>query len=159
MDIILSEDTLAHTNLVLTGGSPVELLHTSITDKGSVQSGEIVTGHNDGHTGDGFLVVNTRQLDIGGVVSDVHEGGVHHLVVDGVLSGSFHSSRTSVEIVDEEGAHLPLLDDVGSFPVPLHDELSGLTGVSRLQLSGTHHDGATFMQVRICKYIHWQYPA
>ena len=42
-DIVMLENTSAHTHTVLTGGSPVELLHTPITNQGCIQSAEIVT--------------------------------------------------------------------------------------------------------------------
>jgi len=50
LDLVGPEDTLANTDTVLTGQGPVELLHTSITDERSVESGEIVTGDDDGDT-------------------------------------------------------------------------------------------------------------
>ena len=43
VDVILHEDTHAHADTVLTRWVPVELLHTSITNQGGVQGGEIVT--------------------------------------------------------------------------------------------------------------------
>ncbi|KVI06958.1 hypothetical protein Ccrd_014683 [Cynara cardunculus var. scolymus] len=59
--------------------------------------------------------IRSSLLDVGGVIGDVHEGGVHHLVVDGVLGGSTHSSCSGVKIVDEEAAHFPLFNDICSF--------------------------------------------
>ena len=53
LDLVGPEDTLANTDMVLTGRGPVELLHTSITDERSVEGvegGEIVTGDDDGDT-------------------------------------------------------------------------------------------------------------
>ncbi|OIF80114.1 hypothetical protein A7M47_17960 [Acinetobacter baumannii] len=140
-DAVGAEDTLADTDPVLAGGSPVDLLHTTVTDEWRVQGGEVVAGDDDGHTGVLLLVVHAGELHVGGVVGDVHEGGVHHLVVDGVLGGAAHATSTGVEIVDEEAAHLALLDDVRSLTVPLPDELGWLSGVAALQLSGAHHDG------------------
>jgi hypothetical protein len=141
-DVVGAEDALADTDPVLAGGSPVELLHTTVTDERRVEGGEVVAGDDDGHTGVLVLVVHAGELDVGGAVGDVHEGGVHHLVVDGVLGGASHATGSGVEIVDEEGAHLALPDDVRSLTVPLPDELGWLSGVAALQLSGAHHDGA-----------------
>lgn len=118
-----------------------KLTHTAITDQGGVQGGEVVTGADDGNTGDGLVVVDTGQLDVGRVVGDVHQGGVHHLVVDGVLGGVAQTAGTGVQIVDEERAHLALLDDVGGLAVTLADQLGGLTGVAGLELTGRHDDG------------------
>jgi hypothetical protein len=53
-----------------------------------------ITCHDDGHSGDGVLIVHSRQLDVGGVISNVHEGSIHHLVVDSVLGGTTHTSST-----------------------------------------------------------------
>lgn len=147
-DIVGLEDTLADTDTVVTGGSPVELLHTTVTDQRGVQRREIVTGDDDGHTGVLLLVVHAWELHVGGGIGDVHQGGVHHLVVDGVLCGSAHPTRTSVKIVDEQAAHLTLLDHVCSLTVPLPDELGWLSGVATLQLSGTHHDWAVAKSTR-----------
>ena len=58
-------------------------------------------------------------LHVGGVVRDVHERGVHHLVVDGVLRGAAQATRARIEIVDEESAHLTLLDEVRRLTVTL----------------------------------------
>ena len=80
-------------------------------------------------------------LHVGGVVGDVHERGVDHLVVDRVLRGLAHAACTRVQIVDEQRAHLALLDDVRSLAVALADELCGLAGVARLELTGGHDDG------------------
>ena len=55
----------------------------------------------------------TRQLNVRGVIRDVHQRGVNHLVVDGVLRGTAHSTGPGIEIVDEQGRQLTLLDDVG----------------------------------------------
>mmetsp|Transcript_10831 Transcript_10831/g.12739 ORF Transcript_10831/g.12739 Transcript_10831/m.12739 type:complete len:237 (+) Transcript_10831:289-999(+) len=58
------------------------------------------------------LLYMPGELDVGGDISDVHEGGVtHHPVIDGVLGGSTHMTRTSVQVIDGESAHLALLDD------------------------------------------------
>ena len=56
-NLVLTEDSLAHTDAILASGRPVKLLHTSITDEGGVQGREIVTSHNDRDTGDLDLVV------------------------------------------------------------------------------------------------------
>lgn len=141
-DVVSLEDTPAYTDTVFAGGGPVELLHTTVTDEWRVERGEIVTSDDDGHTGVFLLVVHPRELHVGGGIRDVHQGGVNHLVVDSVLGGPAHPTRTSVEIVDEEAAHLTLLDQVCGLTVPLPDQLGWLSGVSALQLSGTHHDWA-----------------
>mmetsp|Transcript_16770 Transcript_16770/g.36477 ORF Transcript_16770/g.36477 Transcript_16770/m.36477 type:complete len:491 (+) Transcript_16770:122-1594(+) len=140
-DTVILEDTGGDTDAVLARGVPVELLHATVADEGRVQGGEIVTGADNRDTGDGVLLVGTGELHVGGVVSDVHQGGVHHLVVDSVLSRATHASRTGIKIVDEERAHLALLDDVRRLPVTLTDELRGLTGVAGLELTSRHHDG------------------
>ena len=128
-DAIGSEDTGADSDTVFSGGSPVEFLHTTVTDEGSVEGGEVVTGDDDGDTRVFFFVVHSGELDVGGVIGDVHEGGVDHLVVDRVLGGSAHSSCSGVKIVDEEATHFTLFDDVGSFTVPLPDQLCWFSGV------------------------------
>ena len=139
-DVVLLEDTSADSNSVLSGWVPVELLHTSITNERSVQGGEIVTGTDDRNSWDLVVVVDTRELNVGWVISNVHQGGVNHLVVDGVLGGTSQSTGTSIEIVDEQGAHLTLADDVRGLSVSLSDELGWLTGVTGLQLTSTHDD-------------------
>lgn len=146
---INAEDTSADTNTVLTGGGPVELLHTTITDKWSVQCGEIVTSDDDGDTGVLLLVVHTGELHVGGSISNVHEGGVHHLVVNCVLCGSSHTTRTSIKIVDEQAAHLSLPDNVSSLTVPLPDQLGWFSCVSTFQFSSTHHDWAANKKFKI----------
>lgn len=39
--------------------------------------GKLRTSCNDGHTGDVLDVVHARKLHVGGVICNVHEGGVH----------------------------------------------------------------------------------
>jgi hypothetical protein len=73
----------------------------------------VLTCADDGDTGDILVLVDTGQLDVGGVISDVHQGGVHHLVVDGVLGALTHTTSASIQIVNEQRAHLALLDDIG----------------------------------------------
>lgn len=141
-DAVGAEDPLADADTVLSGGGPVELLHTAVTDERRVQGGEVVAGDDDGDAGVLLLVVHAGELDVGWVVGDVHEGGVHHLVVDRVLGGAAHPPCAGVEIVDEEATHLPLLDDVRRLTVPLPYQLRRLPGVPALQLSRAHHDGA-----------------
>ena len=69
--------------------------------------------------------------------------GTHHLIVDGVLGGVTHAAGTGIQIVDEQGAHLALLDLVGRLTVALADQLGGLTGVAGLQLTcGARWGGA-----------------
>ena len=75
-------------------------------------------------------LVHAGQLHVGGVVSNVHERGVDHLVVDGVLRGGAHPTSAGIQIIDEEGAHLALLDDVGGLTVALANELGGLAGIA-----------------------------
>lgn len=148
-DVVGPEDTCAHTDTIFSGRSPVELLHTTVTNQGSVEGGEVVTSDDDRNTGVVLLVVHSGELDVGGVVGDVHEGGVDHLVVDGVLRGAAETTGTSVEIVDEEAGHLPLLDYVRRLTVPLTDQLRRLSGVSTFQFSGAHHDGAVTQRQKI----------
>lgn len=57
-------------------------------------------------------LVDTGQLHVGGVVGNVHEGGVDHLVVDCVLGAGAHAASTRIQIVDEQSRHLALLDNV-----------------------------------------------
>mmetsp|Transcript_8889 Transcript_8889/g.24868 ORF Transcript_8889/g.24868 Transcript_8889/m.24868 type:complete len:463 (-) Transcript_8889:14-1402(-) len=141
LDAVSLEDAAGDADAVLEGGGPVVLLHASVTDERGVEGGEIVTGGDDGHARDLLNLVLAGELHVGWVIREVHQGGVHHLVVDGVLGGATHASGTGVEIVDEEGGHAALLDDVGSLAVALADELSGLTGVAGLELTGGHDDG------------------
>jgi hypothetical protein len=140
-DAVRAEDALAHADPVLAGGSPVELLHAAVADERRVQRGEVVAGDDDGDTGVLLLVVHPGELHVGGVVGDVHQGGVHHLVVHRVLGGAAHAAGAGVQVVDEEHAHLALADDVGGLAVALADELGGLAGVAALQLAGAHDDG------------------
>mmetsp|Transcript_33755 Transcript_33755/g.95506 ORF Transcript_33755/g.95506 Transcript_33755/m.95506 type:complete len:252 (+) Transcript_33755:323-1078(+) len=140
-DAVISKDTHAHTNAVLTGGVPVELLHAPIADEGGIEGGEVVSCADDGHARDGVLLVHARQLHIGGVVGDVHQGGVHHLVVHGVLRGATHAAGAGVEVIDEQRRHPSLLDDVRGLAVALTDQLSRLSGVAGLQLTSRHDDG------------------
>ncbi len=84
---------------------------------------------------------HTGHLHVGGVVGNVHEGGVDHLVVDGVLGGVTHATGSGIQVVDEHAAHLALLDDVGGLTVTLTDELGGLTSISGLELTSGHDDG------------------
>lgn len=53
-------------------------------------------------------LVDSWQLHICRVIGDVHEGGVDHLVVDGVLSGGPHAAGTSIQVIDKQGAHFSL---------------------------------------------------
>lgn len=53
-------------------------------------------------------LVDSWELDIGWIVGNVHQGGIDHLVVDGVLCGSSHAAGTSIQIVDEQRAHASL---------------------------------------------------
>lgn len=148
-DVVGAEDSLADTDAVLAVGGPVELLHTAVTDEGGVQGGEVVTGDDDRDARVLLLVVHSGELHAGRVVGDVHEGGVHHLVVHRVLCGPAETTGTGVEIVDEEAAHLSLLDDIRRLTVPLPDQLRRLSGVPAFKFSGTHHDGAAESYVRI----------
>lgn len=143
-DIVGTEDTFAHTDTVVPSGSPVEFLHTTVTDERSVKSGEVVTSDDDWNSGVLLLVVHSRELDVGGVIGDVHEGGVNHLVVDSVLSGTAKTTSTRIQIVDEEAGHFSLLDYVCCLTVPLSDQLGWLSGVATFQFSGTHHDWAVY---------------
>ena len=50
------------------------------------------------------VLVHARQLHVGGVVGDVHERGVDHLVVHRVLRAAAHAARARVQVVDEQRA-------------------------------------------------------
>lgn len=128
-DAISTEDTLADTNTVFSGGGPVELLHTTVTDEGGIKGREVISSDNDGDTWVLLLVVHSWELHVGGVVSDVHECCVDHLVVDRVLCCASHASCSCVKIVDEEAAHLSLLYYVCCLTVPLSDQLCWLSCV------------------------------
>mmetsp|Transcript_1153 Transcript_1153/g.7498 ORF Transcript_1153/g.7498 Transcript_1153/m.7498 type:complete len:252 (+) Transcript_1153:291-1046(+) len=127
---ILTEDAHRYTNAILPGWLPVELLHTPITNERGIQGGEIVTGTDDRHTGVLLSVVDTGQLHIGWAISNVHQSGIDHLVVDGVLGSTTHTTCSSIQIVDEKGSHLSLLNDVSSLAVALADELGRLSSIS-----------------------------
>ena len=88
------EDASAHADAVLTSRGPIELLHAAITDEGCIQGAEVIACADNGHAGDGLLLVDTWQLHVGGVVGNVHECGIHHLVVDSVLRPGTHASST-----------------------------------------------------------------
>ena len=94
--IVSSKDTSANTNAILPGGGPVELLHTTITNERSVQCGEVITCDYNWNTGIFLLVLHTGELDIGGIIGNVHKGRVDHLVVDGVLGGPTHPTRSCI---------------------------------------------------------------
>jgi hypothetical protein len=66
-----------------------------------VQCGEVVAGDNDGHARVLVLVVLPRQLHVRGVVRDVHQRRVHHLVVHRALRRAAHPPGTGVQVVDE----------------------------------------------------------
>jgi len=139
-NIVSPEDTGANTNTVLSGWSPVELLHTSITNERGIQGGEIISGDYDGDSGILLFVVHSWELDIGWVVSNVHEGCIHHLVVYSVLGGAPHSSCPCIEIIYEEAAHLPLSDDICCLTVSLPDQLCGLSCIPTFEFPRAHHD-------------------
>eukprot|EP00955_Chlamydomonas_euryale_P073524 361767-Chlamydomonas_euryale.AAC.14 len=141
VDVVLRKNAHAHADAVLARRVPVVLLHAAITDKRCIKCGEIVARADDRHAGDGVLLVHARQLHVGRVVSNVHERGVDHLVVDSVLRLQAHAAGAGVEVVDEERAHLALLDHVRRLAVALADKLGGLAGVARLQLTSRHDDG------------------
>ena len=131
-DAVGAEDALAHADAVVAGGRPVELVHAPVADERRVQRGEVVAGDDDGHTRVVHLAVHPRELHVGGVVGDVHQGGVHHLVVHRVLGGAAHAACAGVEIVDEQAGHLALGDQVRGLTVALTDQLRRLTGVAAL---------------------------
>jgi hypothetical protein len=95
------------------------------------------TGTDNRHAWNGIVLVDTGQLHIVGVVGDVHECRVDHLIIDCVLCHVTHAPGTGVEVVDEEGAHLALLDNISSLTVTLADQTCRLTGVSGLKLTYT----------------------
>lgn len=136
-NIVGPKDTFASTNAVFVSWCPVEVLHTTVTDKRviGIRCGDIiVTGDDDGDSGV-LLAVHTGELD------DVHENIVHPLVGHGVLSNPTEPTGTGIDIVDEEAAHLALLDDISRLAIPLPDQFCGLTGVSTFQFSGAYHNG------------------
>mmetsp|Transcript_19601 Transcript_19601/g.27141 ORF Transcript_19601/g.27141 Transcript_19601/m.27141 type:complete len:414 (-) Transcript_19601:155-1396(-) len=139
--VIFLEDSSGNSDTVRARRVPVELLHTSITNERRVQGGEIVSGAYNGNTRDGVIVVGTGKLDVGGIVCNVHEGGVHHLVVNGILSGSTHASSASIKIIDEQCAHAAFLHDVSSLTITLTNKLGGFSGITRLELTCGHHNG------------------
>lgn len=59
VDAVVLEDAHAHSHAVVAAGRPVELLHASITDQRRVQSREIVSCADDGHTRDLLLLRST----------------------------------------------------------------------------------------------------
>lgn len=141
-NVVGPEYTHADTNSILPGRCPVELLHPAVTNERGVESGEVISGDDDGNTGIFLLVVHSRELHVGGVVGDVHQSGVHHLVVDGVLGGAAQPSGSGIQIVDEEDAHFPLVDDVRCLTISLPDQFRWLSCISALQFSGAHHNRA-----------------
>merc|ERR1712127_1088604 len=94
LDAVSLEDAAGDADAVLEGGGPVVLIHASVTDERGVEGGEIVTGGDDGHARDLLNLVLAGELHVGWVIREVHQGGVHHLVVDGVLGGATHASGT-----------------------------------------------------------------
>ena len=53
-------------------------------------------------------LVDSWELDVGGVIRNVHESGIDHLVVDCVLGSRSHTTGTGIQIIDEQTAHLSL---------------------------------------------------
>jgi hypothetical protein len=139
-DTVSHEDTVGNTNTIFKGRGPVELFHTTITNQRSVQSGEIVTGGDNRDSRDLDNFVLARQLNVRGVIRDVHQRGVHHLVVDGVLRGTSHSTGPGIKIVNEQGGQLTLLDDVGRLAITLTNQLGRLTGVTGFQFTSRHNN-------------------
>ncbi|PON90828.1 hypothetical protein TorRG33x02_134660, partial [Trema orientale] len=138
--IVSSEDSSADTNPIFPGRCPVELFHTAITNERGVEGGEVISGDYDRDTGIFFLVVHSRELHIGGIVSNVHEGSIDHLVIDSVLCGSSKPTSSCIKIIDEEATHFPFPDYVCCLTVPLPDQLCWLSGISTFQFSSTHHN-------------------
>lgn len=141
-DVVSPENASTHANAILPCRRPVEFLHAAIPNQRCIQSGEVVASDYNRNASIFVLVVHSRELDVGRVISNVHECRVHHLVVYSVLGSSSHSSCSCVEIVDEKAAHLPFGDDVSRLAVSLPDQLCRLSCVSALQFSGAHHDWA-----------------
>ena len=81
------------------------------------------------------LLVDTRHLHIGGIVGDVHQGGIDHLVIHGVLGTFTHTASSSIQVVNEQRRHLTLANHVSSLTVTLADKLGGLTSVTGFQLT------------------------
>ena len=82
---------------------------------------------DDWHAVDGIVLVDTGQLHVVGVIRNVHQRRVDHLVVDGVLRHATHAPCAGIEIIDEEAAHLTFVDVAGCFTVALADEARRLT--------------------------------
>lgn len=53
-------------------------------------------------------LVDSWELDVGGVIRNVHESGIDHLVVDCILGSRSHTTGTGIQIIDEQTAHLSL---------------------------------------------------
>ncbi|MBT2924258.1 hypothetical protein PO29_18525, partial [Vibrio anguillarum] len=87
-NVVGPEYTLANTNTVLSGWCPVEFFHTTITNERSIQSGEVISSNYNGNTSILLLVVHAREMHIDSIISDVHKCSIHHLIVDGILSGA-----------------------------------------------------------------------
>mmetsp|Transcript_19213 Transcript_19213/g.62568 ORF Transcript_19213/g.62568 Transcript_19213/m.62568 type:complete len:346 (-) Transcript_19213:309-1346(-) len=139
-DVVLLEDAARNADAVLARRAPVKLLHASVADERGVERGKVVARRDDRHARDLLHLVLAGELHVGGVIGDVHERGVHHLVVHGVLRRATHAPGARVEIVDEERRHFALLDDVRRLLVALAHKLGGLAGVAALELTSAHHD-------------------
>ncbi|KVI03372.1 hypothetical protein Ccrd_018324 [Cynara cardunculus var. scolymus] len=109
-NIVSSENTSTNTNSVFASRRPVELLHTTVTNKRGIQSRKVVTRDNNRHSRVLLFIVHARKLNVGWVISNVHKRSVNHLVVHSVLSRSIHPTSTCIEIVDEQHTHFPLTD-------------------------------------------------
>ena len=96
-----------------------------------------LTCADDGDAGNGLLLVDTRQLHVAWVVSNVHECGINHLVVNSVLGTSTHTSCSRVQVIDEQTAHLTLLDDVRRLPAGQSRSTSYARGGYQLQPAST----------------------
>ena len=102
---------------------------------------ELRTGADDGHARAVLTLVHARQLHVGGVIRDVHERRVDHLVVHRVLRALAQAARARVEVVDEERRHLVLFYKVARLAIALAHQLRGLARIACLELTRGHDNG------------------
>jgi len=140
LDAIRHEDTVGDADTIFTSREPIELIHTAITNKQHIKNKKIITNNNNQHTQNFNNFILTQQLNVRGVIRDVHKHRVHHLIINGVLRHTTHTTNTNIKIVDEEGKHTTLLDDIKHFAVTLTHELDRFTGVAGFKLTGKHND-------------------
>jgi len=136
-NVVVHEEPLEHLNQILSFRFPHEFLHPSIAKERRVQSAQVVRGDYDWHTVHNVLLtpILTDAAPFG-VVAQVHQCPHHHLRVDGALRVS-EPAHASVEIVDDERAHLALVfDHLRCSAVALADELPRRARPLILELTG-----------------------